>query len=72
MEKETVEAFVVRLKKTLEREECALCNHRRATVAITMTERGPRLKMSCCCFSFEQKLHKLADALWLEYKNATI
>ena len=55
------------IKQRLERERCAACNNRKAIVTVTMTERGPRLKMAACCFNFEKKLQAMGKEMWEEF-----
>jgi hypothetical protein len=67
MDSNKLEIIGKEIKQRLERERCAACNHRKAIVTVSMSERGPRLKIAACCFNFEKKLQAMAKEMWEQF-----
>jgi len=67
MDIQKLEILGKEIKQRLERERCAACNNRKAIVTVTMSERGPRLKIAACCFNFEKKLQDMGREMWEEF-----
>ena len=67
MDKSKLDILAKEIKQRLERERCAACNHRKAIVTVTMSERGPKLKIAACCFNFEKKLQEMGKQMWEEF-----
>jgi len=67
MDPQKIKILGEEIKQRLERERCTACNNRKAIVTVTMTERGPRLKIAACCFNFEQKLQTMGKEMWEDF-----
>ena len=67
MDKQKLDILAKEIKKKLEQERCAACNYRKAIVTVTMSERGPRLKIAACCFNFEKKLQDMGRKMWDDF-----
>lgn len=67
MDKQKLDILAKEIKHKLEQERCAACNNRKAMVTVTMTERGPRLKIAACCFNFEKKLQDMGRKMWNDF-----
>jgi uncharacterized protein YqeY len=67
MDKSKLDILGKEIKQRLERERCAACNNRKAIVTVTMSDRGPKLKIAACCFNFEKKLQEMGKVMWQEF-----
>lgn len=60
----------LKIKQTLEKQTCAACNHRKASVRVTIINRKLQLHVYACCFNFEKELRKMADEMWVEFNTS--